>query len=84
MKLEKTGTTYAIAVPREKAAALFEGDTLLKALETITGVTCNYDGHFGPFVYVTIQIKYDVKATRDEILSAIRLGLHSRQSVKRG
>ena len=75
LELIRTRTTYAIEVPRDKAIALFDLEpvSLLDRLMKVDGVSeVNYDGHFGPFVYVTIDAEDDTPATHTVVRGVIQ------------
>jgi hypothetical protein len=71
--LDKMRTYYSIAVPVEKAHALFTmTPSLLDKLTPIEGVEdVNYDGHFGPVVYIAIHADFDTPYTRGYICEII-------------
>jgi hypothetical protein len=75
LELIRTRTTYAVEVPRDKAIALFDLEpvSLLDRLMKVDGVSeVNYDGHFGPFVYVTIDADDDTPATHAAVRHLIQ------------
>ena len=77
LKLERTGSSYAVEVPRSKAMAIFGlQPSLLNRLDMIDGVTdVNYDGHLGPYVYLTIDTPLDTPKTHAAVVRTIQSAL---------
>ena len=74
LRLETVSTLYVIEVPRKLAHDLFtmEEPTLLDRLQQIPGVSdVKYDGHFGPFVHLTINDEVDTQRKHDAICNVI-------------
>ena len=88
VKLTKTATCtkYAINISKENLLKILEKDSellgstdiaedpLYLEIETCSdGISeIDYDGHFGPYIFLTLEKKYDTDATWDVIYSTIR------------
>jgi hypothetical protein len=81
---EATDTKYSIEIgvaatlrvlERDKSGELFHCFTvgLFAAIDNVMGVyDCNYDGHFGPYIYFTVEKDYDTPETHAKVHSLIR------------
>jgi len=77
MKFEKTATSYSIEIPVDVFSVHLMGDErdsfnnrvpLYQKLANVPGVDgVEYDGHFGNYVYLTIDIEHDNKYTKNVI-----------------
>jgi hypothetical protein len=81
LKLEKTKTSHLVEVPRERAGVLFEMAmpvsmcAILSELEGVSDVT--YDGHLGPFVYLTIEEESDTPRKHAMVCAVIESSLRA-------
>jgi hypothetical protein len=79
LALARSASSYSVGVPKSKAIALFdlevddEGHSVGDLLGKIKGVSeVNYDGHFGPFVYMTIEADEDTPQTHAAVCEVIQ------------
>lgn len=78
--VDVTSTSYAFEVDRQALADLFKREdyeftkiTLARRLEDLPGVfSVEYNGHLGPFIYLSIEAEFDTADRREEILEIIR------------
>ena len=77
MILEKTSSHYCVAVSAERLLRIIEADdqlndSLLDRLQQIGGVyDVDYNGHFGLFVYLAIEVDYDTPTTHKAVIDVI-------------
>lgn len=84
MKLERTATSYAVEIDLTKmqhlliSEAIYTSDRVptheqldVKLME-IGCTKVDYNGHFGPYVYLTISYCDDTAAKRAEVLKLIQ------------
>lgn len=78
---EKTQTNYNIYVGKKNllrimdrdSAVLFNSQRLVGRLDALRGVSrIEYDGHFGPCVFVTIDVENDSRDTHAAINKIIK------------
>ena len=67
------GKKNLLTIIRKDSAALFNSQCLVNRLDTLKGVSrVEYDGHFGPYVFVTIDVEDDNRATHAAIKKIIK------------
>ena len=80
LKFEVVSTSYAMAIEDVDdylAIEKYEGDQdaskcLYMTLERIDGIhTVDYNGHFGAYIYLTVETEHDTKETHDKIINLI-------------
>jgi hypothetical protein len=80
LQLQVVQTTYVVALSEADMLAILQADQetprqvdfLFGKLDGIDGVSgTDYDGHFGPKVWVTIEQAHDSAATRLEVARTI-------------
>lgn len=79
MKLERQSTRYSIEIPVEDFKALESREsnsitkTLAEAIEELPGTAnVEYNGHFGNYVFLTIEMDWDIPETHRSIKKMIR------------
>lgn len=94
MELEKLATDYGIEVTVEEMKAIlhydwgcsierYEGPTLCGRLNEIEGVSrVNYDGHFGPSVFLTLETNEDTPQKHEQIKTALQKHIKKCMSLK--
>jgi hypothetical protein len=86
MKLECAAKSYSIEIPLADFIRLeqyenpfkgFKEDALSTILDRIEGVDdTKYNGHFGPYIYLRIEIEHDTPRTHKAIIAAIQRRLN--------
>lgn len=79
LQLERAATSYCVEVDRDQFARLLKfeqtrymAQSLLDELKPVDGVSgIEYDGHFGPFIYLTIESEYDTPERQAEVVAII-------------
>lgn len=77
MKFQLLSSSYAFEVSRPDLLKIMDNDgnrddELYKILDRIKGVSkTDYDGHFGPYIYCTIEKEFDTVSTRRDIMKKI-------------
>lgn len=82
MKFEVLSKAYQVEIPTDKFAARLigqkddegtDGKTLGEKLGALPGVfDVNYNGHFGPYVFFSVEIASDTPFTKKNIEMTIR------------
>lgn len=87
MKLEPTSTNYAVQVDLGQFARLLEDENewfmetiLADDLAKLDGVdSVEYNGHFGPCIYLRIDTEHDTSERHAEIIAIINKRLEAAQ-----
>ena len=75
MKAKRTNSSYALPLTVKNFLKITDyeseisyEDTLSDNIDKVEGVDrCDYNGHFGSFIYYTVEEEYDTPKTHDKV-----------------
>jgi hypothetical protein len=72
MKTEKTCTSYCVSLTDEESKLVLDDETLYNRLDKLPVYKIDYDGHFGAYIFYTVNTEHDTTGLHEDVIRVCR------------